>query len=228
MGNTATETMRGRTGSTLIELMIASAVFAVALLSVFGYQFTVDSLRTSNLSRVMQTVAINNMVNLIDGTNWDELGRTQRPWSLSRIRGGGSGTFPALTLSDLLGMNLVSSETGMFAGSKSTDASIGVLRFYVEYYRSTSNLDAAFNSIGSQPGLLDTPATSMGNFATGFAANAAACRIVPSPTVGLSDSTVLTPGNPILVRLVAVNVDPAVGQERVLAETFLGSGTAPQ
>ncbi len=222
-----TGTFYTKTGATLIEVMIAMAVMAIAVSAIFSSLFTIDSLRTSSLARAMQTIAINNMVNLIEGTNWDELGRAQRPWSLSRIMGGGSQTLPPLTLSDFLGLNLVASEHGLFIGAKAADASTGYLRFYIEYYRSTANLDAAYNSIASQPGLIDTPSSSPAGFAQNFAANAATCRIVPDPIIGFLDSTLLTPGNPLMVRLVVVNVDPADSSQRVLQDNFLGVGTAP-
>jgi len=212
----------------LIEVMVSISILTVALAAVFSYQFTLNSQRESSLSRAMRTITINNLVNLVDGTNWDELGRSQRPWSMSRVRGGGVGTLPPLTLSDLLGMGVISSETGMFNGNRSADAGLGFLRFYVEYYRSTSNMDAALNPISSQPGLMDAQHASTVDFKSDFTTRAADCRIVPDPLTGLADTTLVTPGNPILVRLIAVNVDPASNSEQVIGDTFLGTSTAPQ
>lgn len=213
-------------GMSLIEVMIALSVFAVAIVVILGHNITLDNLRANSLSRALQTVAVNNVVNLLDGSNWDELGRTQRPWSLSRLQSGVA-TNPPLTLADLVGEGVVSRETGHFAGAKAADASKGDLNFYVEYYRATANLDPSLVAMPSQPGLLDAQQTSGQGFKAAFASTAAACRIVPDPNLGLVDATQLTAGNPVMIRLV-VGDGPTGPTQRQVYETFIGTQTAPQ
>ena len=211
----------------LIEVMIAISVMAVALLVILGHQATLNNLRAHSLSRSLQTVAVNNLVNLVDGSNWDELGRAERPWSLSRLQAGGS-TNPPLQISDLVGAGMIASETGHFSGAQAADSASGNLRFYFEYYRATANLDSAYVAIPTQPGLLDAQQTSTNGFRSAFTTNAATCRIVPNPTLGLVDATQITAGNPVLIRLAVSEVEPVSGTQRQIYETFLGAQTAPQ
>ncbi len=211
----------------MIEVMIALGVMAVGLSAVLSHQFTLDNLRATSLSRALQTIAVNNLVNLADGTNWDELGRAQRPWSLSRVQGADNTNQP-LSLDNLVTYGLVGKETGHLHGGEAVDRSIGTYRFYLEYYRSTANLDSARAPLTDQPGLLDAPVGSSAAFKTSFTANAASCRIVPDPTLGLADPTKLTQGNPVLMRIAVARVDPLTNAERTTYETFLGSQTAPQ
>ena len=218
--------MQARAGLSLIEVMIAVTVLTVTLLSIIGHQYTLNNLRAQSLTRAMQAVAVNNLVNLVDGSNWDELGRAERPWSLSRLQAGGS-TNPPLQLADLVGFGIVSVETGHFKGGTQIDPASGNLRFFLEYYRSTANLDSSLNPIPTQPGLLDTQQTSPGGFRSAFASTAAACRIVPDPSLGLVDGTQITAGNPVLVRLAVTAVEPDTGTQRQVYETFLGAQTAP-
>ena len=214
-------------GLSLIEVMIAISILAVALVAVLGHQYTLDNLRAHSLTRALQTVAVNNLVNLVDGSNWDELGRIERPWSLSRLQAGGT-TNPSLQLADLVGAGVVSPETGHFTGGRQANEANGNLRFYLEYYRATANLDSSLNPVATQPGLLDTQQTSTGGFQTAFASMAATCRIVPDPNLGLVDATQITAGNPVMVRLAVTEVQPSTGTQRQVYETFLGAQTAPQ
>lgn len=218
---------QGRAGLSLIEIMIAISVLAVALIAVLGHQYTLDNLRAHSLTRSLLTVAVNNLVNLVDGSNWDELGRIERPWSLSRLQAGGA-TNPSLQLADLVGVGVVSPEIGHFTGGRQADDAAGNLRFYLEYYRATANLDSSLNPVTTQPGLLDTQQTSPSGFQSAFASTAATCRIVPVPTLGLVDASQITAGNPVMVRLAVTEVQPATGTERQVYETFLGAQTAPQ
>jgi prepilin-type N-terminal cleavage/methylation domain-containing protein len=215
-----------RQGLSLIEVMIAVTVLTVTLLSIIGHQYTLNNLRSQSLKRALRTVAVNNLVNLVDGSNWDELGRAERPWSMSRLQAGGSTNSP-FQLTDLVGLGIVSVETGHFKGGTPVDPASGDLRFYVEYYRSTANTDSSLNPIPTQPGLLDAQQTSPSGFRSAFASTAAACRILPNPNLGLVDGTQITAGNPVLVRLAVTEVDPDTGTQRQVYESFLGVQTAP-
>lgn len=214
-------------GMSLIEVMIAMSILAVALLVVIGHQATLNHLRAHSLERSLQTVAVNNLVNLVDGSNWDELGRAERPWSLSRLQAGGT-TNPPMQIADLVGAGVIASETGYLSGSRAVDSASGNLRIYFEYYRATANLDAANAAVLTQPGLLDAQQTSSNGFHTAFASNAIACRIVPNASLGLVDAAQITAGNPVLVRLAVSEVEPVTNAQRQIYETFLGAQTAPQ
>ena len=214
-------------GLTLMEVMIALAVLAIGLLTLFAHQYTLSELRASSLSRALQTVSTNNLVNLCEGTNWDELGRSERPWSLSRIQGLGGATNPPLSVQDLSGAGVLGSVNGALQATVG-ESGTAQLRYYVEYYRATANLDPAYAPVSGQPGLLDAQYASAGAFKTAFAASATACRIVPAPTTGLVDATLLTPGNPALIRVVVARFDPATASERTVYEAFVGAQTKPQ
>ena len=215
-----------KSGMSLIEVMIALSIFSMAILAIMGHQYTLDNLRANSLARALQAIAVNNVVNLVDGTNYDELGRTQRPWSFSRLQSGGT-TNPPMTLNDLVTVGVLSSETGYFSGGRAADASVGNLRFYLEYYRATASLDSSLAPISSQPGVMDIQQTSPAAFKTAFNALATSTRIVPDVSLGLVDATQITPGNPVMVRLAVTEVQLG-GGERQVFETFLGAQTAPQ
>ncbi len=205
----------------MVEIMLALSVFAVAVLGVISYQQTINQVRQGSMSKLIRAIAINNVASLVEGTAPDELARDwtgnptyapERRWSLSRIQN----VDTPLTTADLVTYGIIS-QTELGAIKLGGD-----VRVYLEYYRSTANLDSNSNPINSQPGILDVSRTTPTAFMTEIQTNPTLYRVVPdtsctNATGGLLDPAKISTGNPVMIRLVV--------QEgtRVIHESFLGT-----
>lgn len=185
----------------MIEVMIAFAVLTIGVLSSMSFIGTLTSVANSSLARETRTITSANLVNLLSGTNWDEIARNlaNRAWGLPRFTDGGGS--PGMTIADLVTMGVVHPESGHLEGdvTSGSDSALTNLRFFVEFYRAIPNQDSNQAPIASQPGLWQTQSAS--SSVTSVAPPTTAASIVPAPALGLADSTQLTQGNPVVVRV---------------------------
>ena len=198
-------------GMTIMEVMVALSIFAIAILGVFSTQWTVAQQQKMAVSRVARAITYNNIVNMIQGSAWTQLAGANQVyagWSIYRAPSGAN----ALTLAALAQYGIISQDTALLSASGEDFYNPNIS---LVYYRMTANLDANNNKKISEPGLLDIVYDDPKDFLDEIHSNGSS-YILTTGNSGLNDELILTSGNPVMAVLrVAVS-----GQAP--RESFLG------
>ena len=221
-----------RQAFTLAEVLLALAIFAVAIGGVLAFQATISGQRERTLARVVRSIAINNVAQLIEGTPVIELGRTvpggERDWSLPRITstisGSSNTTHDPMTVPDLIDLGIIHRRSGVLFGAQALGVSGSGLRINLEYFRSTANLVSGDPAVQdtSSPGVLDTKNESIPDFRSNFDRDTFILDV--NSNIGVRDENILTPGNPVMVRMLVQETYPS-GASQVISESWFGVGT---
>jgi hypothetical protein len=214
-----------RSAVTILEIMVAFSLFAVGVMGALAYQFTLSGVRTATQSRIVREIGISNLANLLEGTPWDELGtnanRGLREWSMPTPLAATMG----MTIASLRAYGVIADEYSY--GTINAAQAWGVdgkdLSIRVEYYRSTTERDAANNPIPTSPGLLEGQRANAQDFKANFLALQSSALLTPGTGTGFSG--ILTPGDPILIRVQVSEVRPDDSQFP-LSEIWHGTATA--
>jgi prepilin-type N-terminal cleavage/methylation domain-containing protein len=138
-----------RAGLSLIEIMIAMSVLALASTGILSYFSTLYEMRRTNDSLSQIQALAMEITERISAADAQRLGSpTEAPWSQARFEDAVSGDRPPLTEKatstddSLVGSRLMAQTSGLPA-----------LRIYVEYYRGLTRTNPATGVV--EPGVMD-------------------------------------------------------------------------
>lgn len=192
-----------RAGMTIMEVMVAFAVIAIAIASMLGGISNLASTRNETADVILVNQALLSMVDRIQAAKEDTIGSgLLAPRFIDTV----AGSSPPMSESGAAADNLVAAGVLSYAPGLN-------LRIYIEYYRAVAGLDSAGNVDPSKPGLMqdeDPSATSSytkpADFSVSLATAASRAHFRLDPNLPLWDQ--VAEHDPVVIRLVAVYALP--------------------
>jgi prepilin-type N-terminal cleavage/methylation domain-containing protein len=160
-------------GFSLLEVMIAVAILAVALTALLGNLGTLDSAHVANRETAKAQEIAQVLAERIQGARWTRLGTADEPWSWHRREPRSASDTPAIrpmTETDttsgwiasaprLVHNLLLQAPSGAGLGIEREPSGLDDLAVYLEYYRPAATADAATWSRRADYALAEDPAT---------------------------------------------------------------------
>lgn len=192
-----------RAGMTIMEIMMAFAIIAIAITSILGNMANLNSTRKEAPDVVAVNQVLFSLVDRLQAAHEDQIGSA--PWAQYRFQdlpvvpGGNSGPLVETAGDDsLIAAGLLSKPLGLN------------LRVYVEFYRGVTRLDDSGVPIPSEPGLMDgedTTYTTPAGFKAKLASATERARFRLSTTEGAWNQ--VGENDPLVIRVIAVYCLPS-------------------